>query len=90
MAKIPNTKNCNCLNNYGLKDEALLSVVKYDIQVAKKISLACSSPRFTLTAPPPQKKKKIISRIDYSTSVISIPPKNVSLKPVGQVKNRIH
>ena len=43
MAKISNTKNCNCLNNYGLKDEALLSVVKYDIQVAKKISFtACS------------------------------------------------
>ena len=33
MAKIPNTKNCNCLNNYGLQDEVLLSLVKYDIQV---------------------------------------------------------
>ena len=30
-------------NNYGLKDEILLSLVKYDIQVAKKISYtACS------------------------------------------------
>ena len=43
MTKIPNTKNCNCLNNYGLQDEVLLSLVKYDIQVAKKISFtACS------------------------------------------------
>ena len=25
-------------NNYGLKDEILLSLVKYDIQVSKKIS----------------------------------------------------
>ena len=30
-------------NNYGLKDEILLSLVKYDIQVSKKISYtACS------------------------------------------------
>ena len=49
-------------NNYGLKDEILLSLVKYDIQVAKKVSytacslgklwIACSSPRVTLTSPP--------------------------------------
>ena len=44
MAKIPNTKNCNfCLNNYGLQDGVLLSLVKYDIQVAKKISFTASS-----------------------------------------------
>ena len=44
MTKIPNTKTVTIVNNnYGLKDEILLSLVKYDIQVSKKISYtACS------------------------------------------------